>query len=54
MAPLRREARVRPLSLAVPLAYLAERRAEARIVAITLRGAELGLPAEEILEMAEA
>lgn len=50
---LRREARARPLSLAVPLAYLSERRAEARAIAVTLRGAELGLPAEEILEMAE-
>jgi V/A-type H+-transporting ATPase subunit C len=54
LAPLRREARARPLSLAVPLAWLAERRAEARAVAVALRGAELGLPAEEILDLAEA
>jgi V/A-type H+-transporting ATPase subunit C len=54
LAPLRREARARPLSLAVPLAYLAERLAEVRTVAVTLRGAELGLPAEEILDLAGA
>ena len=54
LAALRREARARPLSLAVPIAYLAERRAEARRIAVTLRGAELGLPAEEILGLAEA
>lgn len=50
---LRREARARPLSLAVPLAYLAARRAEVRRVALVLRGAALGLPAEEILSLAE-
>lgn len=50
---LRREARRRPLSLAVPLAYLAARRAEVRRIAVVLRGASLGLPAEEILQLAE-
>jgi V/A-type H+-transporting ATPase subunit C len=54
LAPLRREARSRSLSLAVPLAWLAERRAEVRSVAVALRGAELGLRAEEILSLAEA
>ncbi|HET8540298.1 MAG TPA: V-type ATPase subunit [Anaeromyxobacter sp.] len=54
IAPLRREARARPLSIAVPLAYLAERRAELRRVGIVLRGAELGLAAGEILDLVEA
>jgi V/A-type H+-transporting ATPase subunit C len=54
LAPLRREARARPLSLAVPLLYLSERRAEARRVAVVLRGAGLGLPGDEILDLAEA
>ncbi|HSD19135.1 MAG TPA: V-type ATPase subunit [Anaeromyxobacter sp.] len=50
---LRREARSRPLSLAVPLAYLAARRAEVRRIALVLRGAALGLPADEILDLVE-
>ncbi|WP_242360452.1 V-type ATPase subunit [Anaeromyxobacter sp. SG17] len=50
---LRREARSRPLSLAVPLAWLAARRAEVRRTALVLRGAALGLPAGEILDLAE-
>lgn len=54
LAPLRREARLRPLSLAVPLAYLLARRAEVRRVALVLRGAALGLPGDELLELAEA
>jgi V/A-type H+-transporting ATPase subunit C len=54
VVPLRREARSRPLSIAVPLAYLAERRAEVRRVALVLRGAALELPAEEILALVEA
>jgi V/A-type H+-transporting ATPase subunit C len=53
LAPLLREARLRPLSLAVPLAYLAARRAEVRRVAVLLRGAALGLPADELLDLAE-
>ena len=52
--PLRREARARPLSIAVPLAYLAERASEVRRVALLLRGAELGLAGEEILDLVEA
>ncbi len=54
IAPLRREARMRPLSIAVPLSYLAERRAEVRRVALLLRGAELGLAADELLDLVEA
>jgi V/A-type H+-transporting ATPase subunit C len=54
LAPLRREARVHPLSLAVPLLYLSERRAEARRIALVLRGAALGLPGDEILDLAGA
>jgi V/A-type H+-transporting ATPase subunit C len=51
---LRREARARPLSIAVPLAYLAARRDEVRRVALVLRGAALELPGDELLELAEA
>jgi V/A-type H+-transporting ATPase subunit C len=54
IGPLRREARLRPLSLAVPLVHLLERRAEARRVAVVLRGAEFGLPPEEMLDLVEA
>jgi V/A-type H+-transporting ATPase subunit C len=54
LAPLRREARRRPLSLAVPLWYLAERRAEVRRIALVLRGAELGLPGDDLIALAEA
>jgi V/A-type H+-transporting ATPase subunit C len=53
-ARLHRAARARPLSIAVPLAYLAARRAEARRIAVVLRGAALGLPGDEILDLAEA
>jgi len=48
------EARRRPLSLAVPLAWLEARREEVRRVAIVLRGTALGLSGEAILEMVEA
>jgi V/A-type H+-transporting ATPase subunit C len=51
---LRREARLRPLSLAVPLAYLAARRDEVRRLALALRGATLELPADELLDLLEA
>jgi V/A-type H+-transporting ATPase subunit C len=51
---LHREARLRPHSIAVPLAYLAARREEARRVALVLRGTFLGLPGEEILELVDA
>jgi V/A-type H+-transporting ATPase subunit C len=54
VAPLRREARRRPLSIAVPLAYLAARREEVRRVALLLRATELELPGEEILDLVEA
>jgi V/A-type H+/Na+-transporting ATPase subunit C len=54
LAPLRREARRSPLSLAVPLRYLLERREEVRRIALVLRGAALGLPLETILGLAEA
>jgi V/A-type H+-transporting ATPase subunit C len=54
VASLRREARRSPLSIAVPLAYLAERRAEVRRAAVVLRGASLGLPGDELLDLAEA
>lgn len=53
IAPLRRDARALPLTIAVPLAYLAERRAEIRRVALLLRGAELGLAADELLDLVE-
>jgi V/A-type H+-transporting ATPase subunit C len=53
-APLQRTARRLPLSIAVPIAYLVERRAEARRIALVLRGAALGLPGDEILDLAEA
>jgi len=53
LRPLHREARARPLSLAVPLAYLAERRAEVRRVALALRGTALGLPGDELLSLVE-
>lgn len=54
VAALRREARARPHSIAVPLAYLACRREEIRRVALVLRGAELALPGDELLELVEA
>lgn len=54
LAAARWEARRCPLSLAVPLAYLAERRAEVRRIALALRGAELGLPGEELIPLVEA
>jgi len=53
-AALAREARLRPLSLAVPLAYLAARRDEVRRLALALRGAALELPAEALLDLLEA
>jgi V/A-type H+-transporting ATPase subunit C len=54
LAPLLREARLRPLSIAVPLAWLFARRAEVRRIALLLRGAALGLAADEVLDLAEA
>jgi V/A-type H+-transporting ATPase subunit C len=54
LAALAREARERPLSLAVPLLHLAARREEVRRLALALRGAELALPADELLDLVEA
>ena len=51
---LAREARSRPLSIAVPLAYLAARRDEVRRIALALRGAALAVPADELLDLVEA
>jgi vacuolar-type H+-ATPase subunit C/Vma6 len=51
---LAREARARPLSIAVPLAYLAARAAEARRLRLALAGAERGLPADDLLDLWEA
>lgn len=47
------EARVHPLSLAVPLAFILERQAEVRRIRLVLRGAEHGLPADELLALME-
>ena len=50
----RRAARAWPLSVAVPLAYLLERRDEARRIAVLLRGTAFELPAEQVLDLLEA
>jgi V/A-type H+-transporting ATPase subunit C len=50
---MRREARENPLSLAVPLAFVFERQAEVRRIRLVLRGAEFGLPANELVELVE-
>jgi len=52
-AAMRREARVRPLSLAVPLSFVLERRAEVERIRLVLRGAEFGLPSDELLAFVE-
>lgn len=54
LAPLRRDARLRPLSLAVPLRHLLERRAEVARIAVLLRGAALGVAGDELLDLLEA
>jgi len=54
LVPLLREARLRPLSIAVPLAWLFARRAEVRRISLLLRGTALGLAADEVLDLAEA
>ena len=51
---MRREAMVRPLSLAVPLAFVLERQAEVRQIRLVLRGAEFGIPADELLALVES
>lgn len=50
---MRREARVHPLSLAVPLAFMLERQAEVRRIRLVLRATEFGLPADELLDLIE-
>jgi V/A-type H+-transporting ATPase subunit C len=50
---MRWESRVHPLSLAVPLAFVFERQAEVRHIRLVLRGAEFGLPADELLALME-
>jgi vacuolar-type H+-ATPase subunit C/Vma6 len=50
---MRWAARVHPLSIAVPLAFVLERQAEVRQIRLVLRGAEFGLPAEELLALME-
>ncbi len=47
-------ARRRPLSLAVPLAWLEERREEVRRIALVLRGTAMGLAGDAILDLVEA
>lgn len=51
---LTRAARRRPLSLAVPLAWIEARREEIRRIAVVLRGTSLELPGEAILDWVEA
>jgi V/A-type H+-transporting ATPase subunit C len=51
---IRREASRNPLSLAVPLSYVLDRRAEIQRIRLVLRGAEFGLPAADLLELVEA
>jgi V/A-type H+-transporting ATPase subunit C len=47
-------ARRAPLSLAVPLAWIGARREEVRRIGVVLRGAELGLAGDVLLDLAEA
>lgn len=51
---MRREASRNPLSLAVPLLFVLDRRAEIQRIRLVLRGAEFGLPAAELVELVEA
>jgi V/A-type H+-transporting ATPase subunit C len=51
---MRREASRNPLSLAVPLLFVLDRRAEIQRIRLVLRGAEFGLPAAELLDLVEA
>lgn len=48
------EARVHPLSLAVPLSFVLERRAEVQRIRLVLRGVEFGVPGEELLTLLES
>lgn len=54
LAPVRRASRRLPLSLAVPLRHLLERRAEVRRAAVVLRAAAIGVAGEELLDLVEA
>jgi V/A-type H+-transporting ATPase subunit C len=49
----RRAARAQPLSLAVPVAHLLARRLEAARLAAVLRGAALGMAADDLLSIVE-
>jgi V/A-type H+/Na+-transporting ATPase subunit C len=51
---MHREARIHPLSLAVALSFVLERRAEAQRIRLVLRGAEFGVPGEDLLALVEA
>jgi V/A-type H+-transporting ATPase subunit C len=50
---IQREARVHPLSLAVPLSFVLERRTEVQRIRLVLRGAEFGVPADELVALME-
>jgi vacuolar-type H+-ATPase subunit C/Vma6 len=50
---MQREARVHPLSLAVALSFVLERRAEVKRIRLVLRGTQFGLPADELLALVE-
>jgi V/A-type H+/Na+-transporting ATPase subunit C len=50
---MQREARVNPLSLAVPLSFVLERRAEVQRIRLVLRGAEFGVPGDELVALLE-
>jgi V/A-type H+-transporting ATPase subunit C len=50
---MRHEALLNPLSLAVPLSYMLDRRAEVQRIRLVLRGAEFGIPADELLQLVE-
>jgi V/A-type H+-transporting ATPase subunit C len=51
---LSRDARPQPLSIAVPLAYLAARQEEVRRTALVVGGAAVGLDGDELLDLVEA
>jgi V/A-type H+/Na+-transporting ATPase subunit C len=50
---IERQARVHPLSVAVPLSFILERRAEVQRIRLVLRGAEFGVPAAELVALLE-
>jgi len=51
---MRRAAARNPLSLAVAVSFVLDRRAEIQRIRLVLRGAEFGLPAADLLELVEA